>query len=229
MKPSVQCMDPSVPPTCSCSCSNGINFNQTLSATLAGGSQPSPDTCQADNEQCLQRENNCKDSLAAQRTLAEQLQTNLVEEERAHTTKLENLKNQREAQEQAHITRETELKNQLETTKQAVEVARNNHTACVKEWNQKPFTYLGCYEDSIQNRVLDDVTVSSDLMTIATCAKICQSFRYYGVEFSSYCFCGNTWKRNPAAKSSNCNWTCKGDANTICGGYGAIGIYQKTI
>jgi len=175
MKPSIQCMDPSLPPSCSCSCSNGITFNQTLSV-------------------------------------------NLDEEERAHTTKLEKIL----------TARQTELVNELETTKQALEVARNNHTACVEEWNEKPFTYLGCYENSASNR-LSDLAVTDGLMTIPRCAKICQSFRYYGLEYGSRCFCGNTWKSSPAVEPSKCNWKCEGDHKTMCGGNGNTGFYQKMI
>ena len=222
-------MDPSVPPSCSCSCSNGITFNQTLPANLVGGSQVSPDTCQVDKDQCLQRENNCKDSLAAQTELANQLKTNLDDEERAHATKLENLKKQCDAQEQAHTAGLTELEKELETTKQKLDVARNNHTGYDEEWNQKPFTYLGCYQDSASTRVLADVMVTDAKMTIPKCAKICQSFRYHGLEIGKECFCGNTLRGNPALKPSSCTDACYGDANSKCGGRGFVGIHQKII
>ncbi|KAI4942763.1 hypothetical protein J4E91_009682 [Alternaria rosae] len=182
-----------------------------------------------DKDQCLQREKNCKDSLAAQTELANQLKANLDDEERAHTTKLENLKNQCDAQEQAHTARQTELENELEITKQALEVARNNHTACVEEWNQKPFTYLGCYTDNVSNRVLADVMVTDDSITIAKCAKICQSFRYHGLENGRECFCGNALRGNPAAQPSKCDKPCQGYTGAKCGGWGFVGIHQKTI
>ena len=229
MKPSVQCMDPSVPPTCSCSCSNGITFTQTLSATLAGGSQPSPDTCQADNEQCLQRENNCKDSLAAQTALADQLKTNLDDEEHAHATKLENQKNQCDVQEQAHTARQTELEKQLETTKQQLDVARSTHTGYGEEWNRKPFTYLGCYQDNVSSRILTDLYTYDQKMTRPKCANICRSYSYYGLEYGAQCFCGNTFRGNPATHPSKCDHKCVGDTNTSCGGQSVMAIFQKRV
>ncbi|KAH6865989.1 hypothetical protein BKA58DRAFT_404518 [Alternaria rosae] len=175
------------------------------------------------------RENNCKDSLAAQTALADQLKTNLDDEERGHATKLENLKNQCDAQEQAHAARQTELENELETTKQALDVARNNHTAIVEEWNQKPFRYLGCYQAIITNRVIHDIGVTLTYMSVSRCEHICQSYRYYGLEAGDSCLCGNALRYNPVAQPSKCTTKCTGNAAAKCGGNLAMDIYEKII
>jgi len=78
VKPSIDCTDPSSEsPNCSCTCTNGITFNQTLSSTFPTDtiSGPSIDECQADKTQCLTQ----NDELKAQ--LDKQKEENLLREQ----------------------------------------------------------------------------------------------------------------------------------------------------
>ncbi|OWY46760.1 WSC-like protein [Alternaria alternata] len=90
-KPSVVCNDASDKHNCSCTCTNGIKFDQPLdpfsSATNGGGSQVAHDAeCKADKDFCLERE--------------QQLMTKITELTDS---------------EQKHVTREQELLDQLST------------------------------------------------------------------------------------------------------------------
>lgn len=49
--PSVECVDTTTKPSCDCTCTNGIRFNQTLSTDEQGSA--SCGTCDAEKEQCL--------------------------------------------------------------------------------------------------------------------------------------------------------------------------------
>ncbi|KAH6875025.1 hypothetical protein BKA58DRAFT_379094 [Alternaria rosae] len=84
VKPSVDCTDPSSEsPNCSCTCTNGITFNQSLSSTFPTDtiSGPSIDECQADKTQCLSQKDELKAQLDRQEQehllRVEQLQTEL--------------------------------------------------------------------------------------------------------------------------------------------------------
>jgi hypothetical protein len=57
----------------------------------------------------------------------------LDNEKQAHSVDMETLQSQRNAQEQACTTRQNEPEAQLKTAQQALEAARNNQTAVVKE------------------------------------------------------------------------------------------------
>ncbi|KNG50492.1 hypothetical protein TW65_02167 [Stemphylium lycopersici] len=57
VKPSITCTDSaSEKPTCSCTCTNGIIFDQLLPATSMDGSSTAPDSCQAEKQEWLERE-----------------------------------------------------------------------------------------------------------------------------------------------------------------------------
>ncbi|EUC50956.1 hypothetical protein COCMIDRAFT_21667 [Bipolaris oryzae ATCC 44560] len=59
MKPSVTCADPSLNnDTCSCTCTNGIMFNQPVPSPdqSSGGNDASLDICQAEKDQYMERE-----------------------------------------------------------------------------------------------------------------------------------------------------------------------------
>ncbi|EUC40161.1 hypothetical protein COCMIDRAFT_44244, partial [Bipolaris oryzae ATCC 44560] len=54
VKPTPNCVDSSEKPTCACTCSNGITFNQPLS--LNPPTCPSDEVCQKAKDDCLLRE-----------------------------------------------------------------------------------------------------------------------------------------------------------------------------
>ena len=61
----------------------------------------------------------------------------------------------------------------------------------------------------------------------AACQKFCQGFRYYGVQFTNQCFCGNNLHGDLKMKpESECKAICPGDASKKCGGSGKMNLYQ---
>ncbi|GFZ47912.1 hypothetical protein JCM24511_05659 [Saitozyma sp. JCM 24511] len=89
------------------------------------------------------------------------------------------------------------------------------------------WTSLGCYNDSVQARVLSyQMTLSST--TIESCTSSCASsgFAYAGVEYSDECYCDSSIRNNGALQSSGCVMTCSGNSSEICGGSDRLNIYQ---
>jgi len=95
---------------------------------------------------------------------------------------------------------------------------------------EKP-AYLGCFKDqgdptSTKGRDLNGLMWSSSQMTTEKCLQHCQSqgYDYAGIQYSSQCFCGNTYGKSGTA--DNCNMPCKGNAKQICGGTWANSVYD---
>lgn len=49
----------------------------------------------------------------------------------------------------------------------------------------EPFTYMGCYTDSVVKRVLPSV-VATDDMSVEKCAQLCQSAKYVGLQYGTW-------------------------------------------
>ena len=91
------------------------------------------------------------------------------------------------------------------------------------------YVYDGCYTDSIALRVLSGDTISSDDMTLASCAAICSGYSYFGVEFGIQCFCGTTLDPSGVkSPETDCTIRCPGDDSLICGDANRLTVYKKT-
>ncbi|XP_061186990.1 uncharacterized protein LOC133195140 [Saccostrea echinata] len=88
--------------------------------------------------------------------------------------------------------------------------------------------YVGCFEDQMP-RTLSGKREWSNEMTIKLCRKICsdRKTKFFGVEYSSECFCGShlTGRNNKA--EHECKMKCSGDNRQICGGPWRINIYRN--
>jgi len=90
--------------------------------------------------------------------------------------------------------------------------------------------HLGCFKDQgdpggRKGRDLDGHVFSSGALTVQMCRSTCaeKGFAYAGVQYGSYCFCGNSYGNNGAA--TNCNMACSGDHGQTCGGRWANDVY----
>ena len=85
-----------------------------------------------------------------------------------------------------------------------------------------------CFVDSA-DRILSFEAKNDNQMTIKMCKQLCfedNNYVYAGVQYSSYCFCGNDKPITPAP-DSDCSMTCSGDSSKMCGGQYRHNIYQK--
>ncbi|KAL8712650.1 MAG: hypothetical protein Q9220_003181 [cf. Caloplaca sp. 1 TL-2023] len=89
-------------------------------------------------------------------------------------------------------------------------------------WN-----YLGCNLDVPSPRALSNLSWAGDGLTVERCAEYCAGLIYFGVEFGRECYCGdsiNTYSANGGEEA--CDTPCNGNASQICGGVGALSVYQ---
>ena len=98
------------------------------------------------------------------------------------------------------------------------------------------YKYLGCYlENPPGLRALPkDTYTSPNEMTTTSCQDFCTSHSWplSGTEYSAECYCGTTFSPNTtlAPPSSNaCNMPCSGSPSEICGGPGALSVWNNTI
>lgn len=95
------------------------------------------------------------------------------------------------------------------------------------------YSYLGCASEPSLNggsgRGLTDNSTDTSDMTIEQCALYCgaSNYKYFGVEYYSQCYCGNTLQPGTTieADNSNCTMPCKGNANEYCGGDWHMNLY----
>jgi len=86
--------------------------------------------------------------------------------------------------------------------------------------------YIGCYVDT-ENRDLDGYNTTDGSMTPGQCLSICKekNFKYYAVQYGSYCFCGNSYGKYGFVSYTECNMSCNGDKTQDCGGTWRNSIY----
>lgn len=90
--------------------------------------------------------------------------------------------------------------------------------------------YLGCWRDD-GNRVLekrfDEPSLNTNSKCIATCREI--GYAFAGTQYSTQCFCGNSYDRLGKLEESKCELACAGNAAEKCGGYWANSVYSTGI
>jgi len=83
--------------------------------------------------------------------------------------------------------------------------------------------YLGCFKDE-SARDLSVLSWEGKGMTTERCMASCQGFTYASTQYGRYCFCGNSYGKYGAA--SNCDMSCSGNSEKICGGFWANSVYK---
>jgi len=85
--------------------------------------------------------------------------------------------------------------------------------------------HMGCYKDN-GNRDINGYHFSNAGMSKQMCVNECskRGFMYAATQYSSHCFCGNSYGRY--GQASNCNMKCSGNNRENCGGSWANWVYQ---
>jgi hypothetical protein len=93
---------------------------------------------------------------------------------------------------------------------------------------------VGCYPDSrkadprgTKGRDLDGAAFNDPAMTVNKCLSLCstQGFRFAGLQYRTWCFCGNNYGRY-AVGGASCTMRCAGDPSLFCGGEWANNIWE---
>ncbi len=86
------------------------------------------------------------------------------------------------------------------------------------------FTYQSCWTDGVGTRSLTAVNEAQAEMTIEMCAAFCDGYAYFGVEYSTECYCSNELA-GESADEADCSMLCGGSASQWCGGPNRLNLY----
>lgn len=90
------------------------------------------------------------------------------------------------------------------------------------------YGYIGCYTDDVNTRTFTAATTSDNDMTLAECSTFCSEYQYFGTEYSTQCFCGDSLSSSSTeVADSDCNMACGGDSTETCGGSNLLSVYEN--
>ncbi|TBU26664.1 hypothetical protein BD311DRAFT_666990 [Dichomitus squalens] len=90
---------------------------------------------------------------------------------------------------------------------------------------------LGCFNDSVNARVLPTGVNVPGNFTVEGCTEACfnANFPLAGMEFAAQCFCSTNIANGGAPiDASLCNMACAGNSTELCGGPNALNVYNFT-
>lgn len=91
------------------------------------------------------------------------------------------------------------------------------------------FAYQGCYSEGTNGRALGATYVVNNSMTVEICAGFCKGYTYFGVEYSSECYCDNTIAAGAVpVTDGGCSMTCAGAPSEFCGGPNRLNFYKSS-
>ncbi|EFE38775.1 hypothetical protein TRV_06551 [Trichophyton verrucosum HKI 0517] len=89
------------------------------------------------------------------------------------------------------------------------------------------YTFDGCYTDTPESRALTSAAFVNQNMTVAACSSLCKGYQFFGLEYGTECYCGDTRSNSSMqAPKSECNQPCGGDSSETCGAGYRIAIYK---
>ncbi|XP_052077185.1 uncharacterized protein LOC127715185 [Mytilus californianus] len=96
-----------------------------------------------------------------------------------------------------------------------------------KQANPANGGYIGCYKDDGVRHLKHKVSSLGSSITLAKCREHCKGYKYTGLQYSTYCLCGNVLenKKYPKVADSECNMACAGEKTRKCGGGWRNSIY----
>jgi len=86
------------------------------------------------------------------------------------------------------------------------------------------FKYQSCWTDSVGERSLSGQSEVRAEMTVEICAAFCEGYAFFGLEYSTECYCGNELA-GQAADEVDCSQLCAGNAEQWCGGANRLNLY----
>ncbi|KAI6893054.1 hypothetical protein KC318_g1484, partial [Hortaea werneckii] len=90
------------------------------------------------------------------------------------------------------------------------------------------FTYLNCYTEGSSGRALGAKGTSGSFVDLDYYASYCSGYKYFGTEYGSECYCGNTLGVGASVTlSGDCSMTCADNATQFCGAGNRLTVYQN--
>ncbi|KAH9896068.1 hypothetical protein C8Q73DRAFT_463729 [Cubamyces lactineus] len=90
---------------------------------------------------------------------------------------------------------------------------------------------LGCFNDSVNARVLSVGVNVDGPFTVESCTTACfnNNFPLAGMEFAGQCFCDTQIENSGApTPATDCNMACNGNSTELCGGPNRLNVYNFT-
>ncbi|CAM9258580.1 unnamed protein product [Ectocarpus sp. 4 AP-2014] len=92
------------------------------------------------------------------------------------------------------------------------------------------YTYVGCFKDTKEDRILGDQLTSSQEMTTEFCYNYCVGLGalWMATQYAIECWCTNEVDLDYArhGAGAQCNYDCTGDESESCGGFDAFDLYH---
>ncbi|CAJ2503525.1 Uu.00g109190.m01.CDS01 [Anthostomella pinea] len=89
------------------------------------------------------------------------------------------------------------------------------------------YEYHGCHTDIASDRALTGKVLYNSGMTLQLCAGFCSEYAYFGLEYSTQCFCGATLTASSTEVAQmECGMACSGDAFQSCGDGNRVSVFH---
>ncbi|KAF7355773.1 hypothetical protein MSAN_01495300 [Mycena sanguinolenta] len=91
-----------------------------------------------------------------------------------------------------------------------------------------PWSYAGCFPDSVSARQLPNQQIIPGGVTVESCTSACQAggFVFAGLEFGQECWCGNSLSASSVLRTS-CATACVTNTTEFCGGPSLLTVYEN--
>lgn len=85
-----------------------------------------------------------------------------------------------------------------------------------------------CMTEATSGRALSGPSYTDTTgMTLESCAKFCDGYLYFGLEYSQECYCGSYFNAgSKVAPGTDCSMLCSGNATQLCGAGARLSTYQ---
>ncbi|KAL8404532.1 hypothetical protein RB594_009400 [Gaeumannomyces avenae] len=89
------------------------------------------------------------------------------------------------------------------------------------------YTFNGCVTEGNGTRALTSASFVSDSMTLQACATFCNAYKFFGVEYSRECYCGDVFSEGSIPAAGDCTMVCSGNGLQYCGAGNRLSSYGK--
>jgi len=115
-------------------------------------------------------------------------------------------------------------------TNSAVAAVAVNGTSQLSAPGSLPYTYLGCYVDSIHNHTFSSMLSSSLTVDVDDCAKLAskRGMTMFAMQNVGQCWGGNDVSYAKYGVSHECKIKCPGHPDNYCGGRSSNSVYMLT-
>ncbi|KAK3685494.1 hypothetical protein B0T22DRAFT_381071 [Podospora appendiculata] len=119
----------------------------------------------------------------------------------------------------------------ISTTRSSTSTSTISSSTLAIKPSVSPYSFAGCWTEGTGARALSSKSYESATnMTLENCASYCSGYKYFGTEYASQCFCGNTLHATSTnASLADCSMTCTGNPYEYCGAGNRLELYVADV